>query len=224
MGMGDAVDDHRDLVDVAPRPSLPGLKRRSKRVLVRRRVPRRVTVRRRVTAAHLAAGQAHPQMHPPSAGRQAIRTSLRAARSDLSDLVQMTATAHHRRRLIPAPQTSLAQHDCIHSPSREPSRGDCCGAPKTQSPTPNRTSSPPSTPSILRCSPTASTSPNRRPRRLCRPTPRHRTRQRRKGPRTPSYGKRSQSAVERGAKDATESAKSPANQPNSRTRKRRSHD
>src|SRR3954453_12520140 len=68
----DVRDPHRELVHVAPGPVLARLDGADERVVVALRVGARVAVRRRVAAAHMAAGQADPQVTPLAAGLEAL--------------------------------------------------------------------------------------------------------------------------------------------------------
>src|SRR5919106_1123142 len=63
------LDDERDLVDVAPAPSLSWLGRPSDRVFHCAGVSRGAVVRRAVAAADVPAGLAHAQVDPRAADR-----------------------------------------------------------------------------------------------------------------------------------------------------------
>src|SRR5437868_333449 len=79
-----------DLVHVAPHPVLAWLHRSNDRVVGLPRVFAGVLVRRGVAAAHGAAAQAHPQMDPLVAGRDALGAAI-AVRDDALDRVPVGA-------------------------------------------------------------------------------------------------------------------------------------
>ncbi len=88
-----ALDEERQLVDVAPPPVLAGLVRLDQWVRRRPEVRRRVLVLRVVATADVAAGEAFPEVHPGIAYDQALLTTV-GARLYVMDLVQMRAASH----------------------------------------------------------------------------------------------------------------------------------
>src|SRR5256885_7555433 len=79
-----------DLVDVAPHPVLAGLHRSNDRMVGLPRVFAGVLVRRGVAAAHGATAQAHAQVDPLVAGRDALGAAI-AIRDDTLDRVPVGA-------------------------------------------------------------------------------------------------------------------------------------
>src|SRR3982751_4124822 len=97
---------HEHLVHVAPDPVLPRLDRLDQRMALRVEVLRRMAVLRRVAAAHVAAGQAEPEMDPGVAHLQALLAAA-GVRFDVVDLIQMgTRDCRHR-----SPSSSLAARE-----------------------------------------------------------------------------------------------------------------
>jgi hypothetical protein len=82
-----------DFIHVTPLPIFAGFDRLHDRVLRRVKMFRGVLVFGRVAAAHVAAGQAHPQVHPGVSDPQAI---LAAAGTwlDIVNLLHVFASAH----------------------------------------------------------------------------------------------------------------------------------
>jgi hypothetical protein len=81
------VDFH--LIHIAPTPILTRLYRTHNRVLCCMKMFGRMFVQRRVTTAHMAAEQAHPQMHPLTVNLQTLLAPLRR-RLHLPNLVHMS--------------------------------------------------------------------------------------------------------------------------------------
>jgi hypothetical protein len=84
----DARRIQHDLIHITPAPILARLYRTHNRVLGRMKMFGRMFVYRRVATAHMAALQAHPQMHPIAVDLQTLLAALRR-RLHLPDLVHM---------------------------------------------------------------------------------------------------------------------------------------
>jgi hypothetical protein len=77
---GDALRyGHQDFIGEAPQPVLTGLEGTRDLVPDLVRVPMGMPVLRGIAAPHLAAGHAHPKMHPRVTESDALRAALRAA-------------------------------------------------------------------------------------------------------------------------------------------------
>src|SRR6266545_4190807 len=83
-----------DLVDVAPAPALPGLRRLHDRVAGRLEMLGRVLALRGIAAADVSAAEAHAQLYPRIARLEAALAAFRRRR-DLPDLVLVSASFAH---------------------------------------------------------------------------------------------------------------------------------
>src|SRR5215213_326826 len=83
------------VIHVAVAPALPRLGRADDGVLRGVEVLGGVLVGRRVAAAHVAAGAAHPQVHPPASALQALLAAV-GVRLHVVDLVRVRAGPAHR--------------------------------------------------------------------------------------------------------------------------------
>ena len=101
---GGTVDEEAHPVDVAEPPVLLRLVRLDDRVPVRLEVRRGVAVRRVVAAADVAAGHAHPQVHPLPTGAKTVLAPV-TAWSDVAHLVEVSAPVDcgHAETVIPSP-------------------------------------------------------------------------------------------------------------------------
>src|SRR5262245_53128694 len=90
-----AVEEEREVVDVAIPPVLARLVGLDDRVMHRVEVRGRVPVRRLVAASDVAANHAQAEVHPLTADSQAVLASP-AARCDVLDLVEVTTRCHLR--------------------------------------------------------------------------------------------------------------------------------
>src|SRR5215207_2442316 len=91
-----AVEQEREVVDVAVPPVLAGLVGLDDGVASGTEVAGGVTVGGVVAAADVTAGHAHAQVHPLAADAQAVLAAL-AARRHVGDLVEMAAGLVHAK-------------------------------------------------------------------------------------------------------------------------------
>jgi hypothetical protein len=94
--MRDRCRLHHHLVDVAPPPILGRLEASNDGMPRLVKVPGGVFAGRVVAAADVPAGEAKPKMDPPSPRLETFFASLRRARLDVANLVEVRAAFRHR--------------------------------------------------------------------------------------------------------------------------------